>query len=1478
MSIVEGFPGNVFTGGYTPPPRTLSSISVSGPGTVNEGGNGPYVATGIYSDDTEQNLTASVVWTTTGGAMDANGVLTIPVNNTHNDQRTVTVTASFGGKTSIPYPVVIMDTTPVTLTSISINGPTSVDEGGSGTFTATGLYSNNTSQDITASVVWSTTQGSIAAGVLTVASNSVQGDDRNSTVTASKDGITSQNKSVYIIDTTILEPLEGEILITATYAAPPTNPTALVTDTKHDAKVTFLLTLDDGHASAKDIYAFLQTLGPDFPYHYTIAVTGNMAGPTYTTIQEYAPMLESGLIDLANHTWNHVGNEPDLYKQVQQLERYIYDQTGYRTRAAVIPNAQWGLVSAFIQEKYPIISSTFGEMSKDSYSDWMKWDSRFSAANPFGKSNGEQTKIGNGVILASRRWLFGSEPYDTWTLDSRLDTEKAWIDGAFAASTGSSAATKYIYSAFSHGPSGTTGMQAFASLINHIKNHPSNADKRAAVLGMAEAADYFVQRDIARQHMSVAQNGNTLTIRIDKSQFDQAAWWHDLCLRTTGGTLQSVTVAGVDSHTFTPDGLITLRLRNTPTNPNLNPIPAKIISGVYQGNKAKIKFNKTVLGTNVWTPVPQYHGNGVLNGNWYGGLAVTDKDYWTNIRNEVIAIEGTGDERILTFANNYQETYNGTPIGLSYQSFRSDWHDGTSKAGPYFSLPLTLGTVEATDPYAPLAVDEDPQFSIANNNPEQTGDVPYNKYDYYILEGDINDQDGLPDGSPMPAVNGTTIGKFLTVWNLKKRHVKLGQIKALNKVGEDAAGGTWFTKDAEWYAVYKGDHLNKKVLLGTNPGVKSPNGGETIELVPASPLNDPRELSYLVRYGPKTLPKKLTITGKFKEPVAVVYPERPKRAFRVHLGGNGFVWNFSQDDSNGGGLTPAQKTVKNAILKGGWRIYFDAPNHQPAQGKFLLSPNRSNHNFDLMFANAKAADILMLAVWRGQSLAQEKSFQTNLPELNLNRWMERAEVFAPTFAQISTNGAVDNGKVQVWLETITNWDSDSQSLFQLLARWGTGKKADGSDNTAALMALCKVVEGENFLDADGNNVDHGTRTWDKSIKKVGLNQLTYVQIGNEDDKWWQGNGGPYYPVFSYRSGRAYAARCSAGYDGHKGAMGAGRGAKNADPFCKVVATGIARAQDYFWKGFLDWNREYRGYKKDANGTILVDTAGKGIVDLPCDAIAFHNYQNNGGGQYSGGNRGVPPELGNFHDLVARLIKMMKEDFPGIEIWMTEVGYDVGMKSDQRAELQGQAAGYYVTEPVPADYFTPPYAWKDTPSGQAFISQTLATRINRQRAQMDWSLRCFFHCWRLGVDRTFYYWANNTGHPSPTGMDEVSIYVSSGFLHTLGQRYLKQVDAIMGNAEHEQTHGQIKGAGVYLEEGYDPDTGNTVFIGWMGGETNSTGTATVPVPSGVTFGTVYSINEDGDTANAQNVSLTSGGTYSWPIGERAQYLVIPPTIN
>ncbi len=169
-----------------------------------------FTATGIYSDSSTQDLTASVTWSSS----DTNVATASGVASTSSDPTTVqlsngrayaygknagktTVTAT-SGSTSGSATLTVTNATLVSLAVTPANP--SIANGTTKQFKATGTFSDNTTQDLTTTVVWSSSN----TGVATISSSALATAAAvgSTTITATSGGISGTDNLTVTASTT----------------------------------------------------------------------------------------------------------------------------------------------------------------------------------------------------------------------------------------------------------------------------------------------------------------------------------------------------------------------------------------------------------------------------------------------------------------------------------------------------------------------------------------------------------------------------------------------------------------------------------------------------------------------------------------------------------------------------------------------------------------------------------------------------------------------------------------------------------------------------------------------------------------------------------------------------------------------------------------------------------------------------------------------------------------------------------------------------------------------------------------------------------------------------------------------------------------------------------------------------------------------------------------------------------------------------
>lgn len=151
-------------------------------------------------------------------------------------------------------------------------------------------------------------------------------------------------------------------------------------------------------------------------------------------------------------------------------------------------------------------------------------------------------------------------------------------------------------------------------------------------------------------------------------------------------------------------------------------------------------------------------------------------------------------------------------------------------------------------------------------------------------------------------------------------------------------------------------------------------------------------------------------------------------------------------------------------------------------------------------------------------------------------------------------------------------------------------------------------------------------------RSSGLGTLRFFENGNEPDKDWKQRIAMSTPF-------ELAAQCSADYDGHRGALGPGRGIKAADPEARMVMAGLYRDPLPYLEAIRFWAEHHRG------------------GSFPADVINVHHYCGDGEGQQHFKTRGISPEAGEFRRKMAEVVAWRDRHAPAAEVWVTEFGYD-----------------------------------------------------------------------------------------------------------------------------------------------------------------------------------------------------------------------------
>jgi len=139
------------------PTKTLTAISVTPANSaIAKNTSQQFIATGIYSDNTTQDLTASVTWSSSDATTAA---VDVPGHVIGKKVGRSIIKASYGSHSDDA----VLNITDATLVSIAVTPANpSIALGTKQQFTATGTYSDNSTQNLTNAVTWSSSSTGVA--------------------------------------------------------------------------------------------------------------------------------------------------------------------------------------------------------------------------------------------------------------------------------------------------------------------------------------------------------------------------------------------------------------------------------------------------------------------------------------------------------------------------------------------------------------------------------------------------------------------------------------------------------------------------------------------------------------------------------------------------------------------------------------------------------------------------------------------------------------------------------------------------------------------------------------------------------------------------------------------------------------------------------------------------------------------------------------------------------------------------------------------------------------------------------------------------------------------------------------------------------------------------------------------------------------------------------------------------------------------
>jgi hypothetical protein len=125
----------------------FSYLTISGPTTINENSSGQFSATAVYSDGSSVSVPATWSVTSGPGSISSSGLLTVGQVN-GNTTTTISANYTIGSitRSATQQVSVVYVAPPPTLTSLSINGPSSVNENSTAQYSGTAWFSDGSSQ------------------------------------------------------------------------------------------------------------------------------------------------------------------------------------------------------------------------------------------------------------------------------------------------------------------------------------------------------------------------------------------------------------------------------------------------------------------------------------------------------------------------------------------------------------------------------------------------------------------------------------------------------------------------------------------------------------------------------------------------------------------------------------------------------------------------------------------------------------------------------------------------------------------------------------------------------------------------------------------------------------------------------------------------------------------------------------------------------------------------------------------------------------------------------------------------------------------------------------------------------------------------------------------------------------------------------------------------------------------------------------
>ncbi|MBU0481692.1 MAG: right-handed parallel beta-helix repeat-containing protein [Proteobacteria bacterium] len=268
LNPASSWPGNIILssqdastgyaiGAYTAPlaQKTLMGLKVDGPGSVEENGTATYTATAIWSDGSTSAVTPEWSVSSAYAKVSIDGVVT--TSSVVGDQAmTVSAGYAYGGIAKTAAMTVTIIKVPPALSGLKIDGPGSLEENGTGTYTATATWSDGSTSVVTP--LWSENSAYATISADGVMTASTVPSDQIVTVSAdfTADGVT-KTAAIEIGITKVAISLSGLKIIGPLSVNESSSGIYAATATWSDGSTTVVTPLWSENSS----YAMISTIG-----------------------------------------------------------------------------------------------------------------------------------------------------------------------------------------------------------------------------------------------------------------------------------------------------------------------------------------------------------------------------------------------------------------------------------------------------------------------------------------------------------------------------------------------------------------------------------------------------------------------------------------------------------------------------------------------------------------------------------------------------------------------------------------------------------------------------------------------------------------------------------------------------------------------------------------------------------------------------------------------------------------------------------------------------------------------------------------------------------------------------------------------------------------------------------------------------------------------------------------------------------------